>query len=372
MSRVALSALLALAALAAAQDTNPTGTQPLTDKHFSYPTGIPEQVDPNDGTRGPQSGYNICNSTTEGPTSNCQTAFINHIDDWCVWAPPTGPTTIGESEGQEVAWCTKPGRGTRLIPAGAIKGVQFLVAKSYIEVLAFLDQTMLNMTPDDFGGELDPHGADLRGNPIGGLLYSNNLPLSGTGDNNTFIQVEEWHNFIGANFSCFKACDPKDPNAGNYCYNRLDRVGIPYVCPNAAQSGVFEMCDSDNQDFPGVYTTNGVTTSYTQPPDSVPIGTLPYTARVPASSNCVTFQSSDLFGALPTPSGASSASSPTSSGASASAGSGSGASSPSRTGASSTGSATPTGGAQNSGAGALHASAFATLAGVVAAVVFFV
>lgn len=81
--------------------------------------------------------------------------------DWCVWAPPTGPTTIGESEGQEVAWCTKPGRGTRLIPQGAITGVQFLRAKSYLEVIAFLDQTMLNLAADDYGGELDPHGADL-------------------------------------------------------------------------------------------------------------------------------------------------------------------------------------------------------------------
>lgn len=85
-----------------------------------------------------------------------------HVDlDWCVWAPPTGPTTIGESEGTEVAWCTKPGHGTRLIPAGAITGVQFLKSPSYLEVIAFLDQTKLNLTPDDFGGELDPHGADL-------------------------------------------------------------------------------------------------------------------------------------------------------------------------------------------------------------------
>lgn len=39
MSRVTLSAaLLAVAAIAVAQD--PTGTEPLADKHFSYPTGI--------------------------------------------------------------------------------------------------------------------------------------------------------------------------------------------------------------------------------------------------------------------------------------------------------------------------------------------
>ena len=62
-----------------------------------------------------------------------------------------------------VAWCSKPGYGTRLIPAGAIKGVQFLRSPSYLEVIAFLDQTLLNLEANDYGGELDPHGADLVG-----------------------------------------------------------------------------------------------------------------------------------------------------------------------------------------------------------------
>ncbi|KIP05430.1 hypothetical protein PHLGIDRAFT_36459 [Phlebiopsis gigantea 11061_1 CR5-6] len=374
MSRVALSALLAFAALVVAQD--PTGTEPLADKHFSYPTGIPYQVDPNQGVRGAQTGYNICNSTTEGPNSLCQTAFINHVDDWCVWAPATGPTTIGDSEGQEVAWCTKPGRGTRLIPAGAITGVQFLVAPSYLEVIAFLDQTQLNLAADDFGGELDPHGADLRGNPLGGLVFSNGLPMSGTNDNNSFTQVVEWHNFIGSNISCFKACDPKDPNAANYCYNQLDRVGIDYVCPNAAQNGVFEMCDSDNQAFPGVYTTDGITTSYTQPPESLgPITTMPYTASIPASSNCVTYQSAELFAALgsaPASSAATSAAAGATGGAGGSAAASSSGKSPiaaSRTGSSSGSAATgasATGAAgQTSGAGVLRTSAAAAAAGVV-------
>ena len=78
-----------------------------------------------------------------------------------MWAPSKPNETIADTEGEEVAWCTKPGRGTRLIPAGAIKGVQFLRSPSYLEVLAFIDQTMLNLQPDDYGGELDPHGADL-------------------------------------------------------------------------------------------------------------------------------------------------------------------------------------------------------------------
>lgn len=181
--------------------------------------------------------------------------------------------------------------------------------------------------------------------------------------------------FIGSNFSCFKACDPKDPNDHNYCYNQLDRVGIEYVCPNAAQNGVFEVCEGDNQDFPGVYTTNGVVTSYTQPPESLgAITTMPYTPKVPASSNCVTYQSSDLFAALPTASGAAASGSQTGASAGAAAtGASKGASasgSASRTG-SSTASATGAVTSQTGGAGALRTSAFATVAGVVFAVAFF-
>ena len=83
------------------------------------------------------------------------------LADWCLWAPQKPNSTIADTEGEEVAWCTKPGRGTRLIPQGAIKGVQFLKAPSYLMVLAFLDQTLVNMAIDDYGGELDPNGADL-------------------------------------------------------------------------------------------------------------------------------------------------------------------------------------------------------------------
>lgn len=369
MSRAALSVLLAFAAAAVAQQ-DPPDSVPLANKHFDYPGGIPYRADEYNGIRGTQSGYNLCNSTTEGPDSLCQTAFINNIDDWCVWAPAKGPTTIGDSEGEEVAWCTKPGRGTRLIPAGAITGVQFLKAKSYLEVLAFIDQTKLNLTPEDYGGELDPHGRDLRGNPIGGIVYSNNLPMSGTGDNNTYTQVIEWHNFIGANFSCFKACDPKDPDAPNYCYNRLDRVGVSYVCPNQAKNGVFEVCESDNQDFVGVYTVDGVTSTYTQPDEDVPITTMPYTANIPASSNCVTYQSTDLFTALPTVSSSPSAnaapSGPTPTGSRA------GGSGPAATGrgSSTVSGAAPTGGSATGGAASLQVSAFGALAGIVSVALF--
>lgn len=196
-----------------------------------------------------------------------------------------------------VAWCTKPGRGTRLIPAGALQGVQYMRTPDYAQVVGFIDQSFINLQSDDFGGEMDPHGADLRGNPMGGIVFS-------TAFTGQFEQVIEWHNFMGGNAFCFKVCDPKGPNAANYCQHIYDRIGCAFNAPNNAQNGTFEACQGDNQDFPGVYTTNGAVVTYTQPPESLgPITTMPYTARIPASSNCVSHASSELFTALPTPTG---------------------------------------------------------------------
>ena len=60
-----------------------------------------------------------------------------------------------------VTWCSKSGHGTRLIPAGALTGVQFLKTPDYIQIVGFIDQTKVNIAAGDYGGEMDPHGADL-------------------------------------------------------------------------------------------------------------------------------------------------------------------------------------------------------------------
>ena len=81
--------------------------------------------------------------------------------DFCFWAPPSGPTDIGDSEADEVAYCSQPGRGTRIIPDGTVTGIQWLNAPSYVQMMVFLDQTKVNLQGNDSGGELDPFGADL-------------------------------------------------------------------------------------------------------------------------------------------------------------------------------------------------------------------
>lgn len=84
-------------------------------------------------------------------------------------------------------------QGTRLIPAGALKGVQFVRAPSYVQVVGFIDQTQINVEAGDYGGEMDPHGADRRGNPLGGLLYSQAF---GQSNGTQWTQVMQWHNFL--------------------------------------------------------------------------------------------------------------------------------------------------------------------------------
>jgi len=352
------SAFLAVAAISCIALVNaqpdPADPTPLVDKHYAYPSGIPYQVDYNTAAiRGPQVGYNICNSTTENQNSMCQTSFVNHIDDFCLWAPPQPNSTIGDTEGQEVAWCTKPGHGTRIIPSEALQGVQLIKTPNYIQIAGFIDQTLVNINADDYGGELDPHGADLRGNPLGGLMYSNAFPSNG-GNNDTYQQVIDWTNFMGGSAFCLKICDPAGQNQQGLCQNIYDRLGCAYNAPNNAQKGVFEVCDGDDMTPPGVYTSNGATMTYFQPPESLgPITTVPYTATPAPSSNCVTYASSALYTGQPAPTGA-------------------GATSAGASGAKTTASSTKSGSSpsQTGGAATTGVSAIAGLLGVLFAVAF--
>ncbi|KAF9518132.1 hypothetical protein BS47DRAFT_1338723 [Hydnum rufescens UP504] len=297
---------LTTASLAAAQ------VIPLTQRIYPY-SQIPYKVDTDTTGRGPQSGYNLCNSTTEGPTSLCQTALVNSIDDFCVWGPPIPNSTIGDTEAESVAWCSKPGHGSRIMPAGTLTAVQFLKAPAYIQVTGLLNQVNIDLTADDGGGEMDPHGADERGNPLGALVYTNAFP-SNNGNNGSYQQVIQWHNFMGSGQFCFKACDPAVGGSAQYCNNLFDRIGCNYVAPASYAPNEYTVCDSENQDPPGIYTDSaGAVHTYTQPPESLgPITSIPYTPKVPQTSNCVTFTSSLLYAAEGTASGSSS--SPTATG----------------------------------------------------------
>ncbi|KAI0034377.1 hypothetical protein K488DRAFT_45608 [Vararia minispora EC-137] len=313
---------------------------PLVSEHFPTPSDAPYHADPGNLARGNQTGYNICNSTTEGPTSLCQTAYVNDLGDFCLWGPAQPNSTIADTEGEVVAWCTVPGHGTRIMPEGTITGAQLVKTPDYWMITGLIQQSNIDIASNDTGGELDPGGQDLRGNPIGGLLYS-------TAFNTTEYQINNWVNFMGSNQFCIKICNPSGSNPEGYCQHTLDRIGSFYNCPSkytqptsSMQPGEFEICDSDNMQIPGVYVENGQTLSYSQPPESLGgITTIPYTPTIPSSSSCQTTSSAALFASAT---------------ASASA-TGSGGSSASRTSSASGAGNTSTSGAERTigGAGAL-------------------
>ncbi|KAF7966392.1 hypothetical protein HWV62_38867 [Athelia sp. TMB] len=276
---------------------------PLTEYHYPY-SAIPEQVNPYAIGRGPQAGYNICNSTTEGATSECQTMVVNTLADFCLWGSPKANGVIGDVEAAVVAYCTQPGHGTRIIPAGSITAAQL-------------------------------------GNPIGGLVYSTGLP---SGDNSTYLQSTSWNNFVGSGTFCIKVCDPTVTKP-NYCQNIYDLIGCNYNMPAAYTPNEFTSCEGELQDEVGTYTSGGATFTWDQPSVLPPTSTLPWQPRIPASSNCVTYSSEQLFGGPSSSSSSSASATVTSTTAGGS----------SSTASSSTASATATGAVSN-GAGKVVAS----------------
>jgi hypothetical protein len=85
--------------------------------------------------------------------------WINDADDFCLWAPPSPGGTIGDTERQEVAWCTKSGRGTRTIPDGTLTGVHFVKTLDYVQVTGTGDFTKINVKKGDYGGGMCEHFA---------------------------------------------------------------------------------------------------------------------------------------------------------------------------------------------------------------------
>lgn len=193
-----------------------------------------------------QAGTNQCTQSwgESSQEAMCQNAFINDVNDFCLWAPPT-PTPIGESERYEVSWCMKSGYGTRLIPQGTIQGAHFVKTSAYVQVTGTGDLTKINVPKGDMGGELDPHGADGNGNPIGGLVFSNAFGQK-------YKQIHEWMSFMSDSQFCFRACLGKSQNAQNLCQHIYDTMGCNWNIPANYNPG-FEDCTGDVAPAPGIY-----------------------------------------------------------------------------------------------------------------------
>lgn len=201
MSRYISAALAVSATIVSVVAQDATKSQfpatPLASKHFSYPSGIVCRF--HNVSQALATNFDLPSLTKPTPMTSCvapssaticatllprartpfarrpsstilmvSDSFFVHLVmvfikllDFCLWAPSKPNSLIADTEGEEVAWCTKPGRGTRLIPPGALTGLQYMKTPDYVQVVGFIDQTKINLQADDSGGELDPHGADL-------------------------------------------------------------------------------------------------------------------------------------------------------------------------------------------------------------------
>lgn len=217
-----------------------------------------------------QTGTNAC-GTKSSQSSMCQTMWINDADDFCLWAPPK-VGNIGDTERDEVAWCTKSGRGTRVIPDGTLKGVHFVRTKDYVQVTGVGDFTKINVKIHDEGGELDPHGPDSNGNPIGGLVFGNTFGAN--------RQYAEWTAFMSDKQFCMRACT--GPNARENCQHIYDEMGCEWNMPASYSSGKFESCKADNDLPMGVYGTSTWHQGTSPTPTAHPVA---------KSSSCTSFAS---------------------------------------------------------------------------------
>ncbi|CEH18535.1 hypothetical protein CBOM_05264 [Ceraceosorus bombacis] len=208
-------------------------------------------------------------ASAQDPNSMSRVININSVTDFCVYAPPNGGA-VADFESSVVSYCTKSGYGTRLIPQGTITGAHFVKTPHYVQVTGNGDFTKIGITPGDAGGELDPHGAEGTGNPVGGVVYTNN------------VQTPEWMHFMSATDFCFRACFPGN-RATSLCRHTYDVLGCGFNMPGNYASGVFEECDgNDAQDI--MYGYPGLS-SFQQDDTSRGVA-VPSPHPAPASSNC--------------------------------------------------------------------------------------
>ncbi|CAO1627947.1 unnamed protein product [Parajaminaea phylloscopi] len=247
-----------------------------SSSYVASPSGLP------DHTETGQVGTNNC-GTGSSPTSMCQNAYLNSVEDFCLFSTASRGA-ISDHEGEVISYCTKSGRGTRLIPPGTIHGASFVYAPDYVQVTGNGDLTKINVIAGDEGGELDPHGATGVGNPVGGLVFHCS--------NGKCNQLHEWAMFMSATEYCFRACYD-GPRATSLCRHTYDVLGCGFNMPANYPDSYFETCDSeDAQDiayYDGKYFAQDMTKQGVPVPNPHP---------PPATSNCKRVDGNALYGDL--------------------------------------------------------------------------
>ncbi|WVF67809.1 hypothetical protein IAT40_002570 [Kwoniella sp. CBS 6097] len=199
-------------------------------------------------------------------TSLSRLLTLNGVDDFCLFGPPDqsgGPENeIGNVEPVVVAYCTKPRNDARLIPDGAITAAHFIKTPSYVQIYGFWDGTKVGIVDGDAGGELDPHGAENLGNPIGGNVTSN------VGGSDVFY--EEWMSFISYDQFCLRICtaEVNGVSTAIQCEHELDIMGCQFVMAIEdfySSNNSFTSCEGEPAAPPGHYPqSNGSTSTFKQ------------------------------------------------------------------------------------------------------------
>ncbi|ORY88150.1 hypothetical protein BCR35DRAFT_302083 [Leucosporidium creatinivorum] len=237
-------------------------------------------IDPNNPpakTEDGQYGWNNCyKHGRDSKSANCQSLWIGSAEDFCIFAPHA-KSTVGSAERDVVAWCTKAGHGARLIPKGTFTGVHFIRTPHYIQITAVGDFTKINVAAKDEGGELDPHGADGYGNPVGGIVIAQNGAKR--------VQIQEWSQFLAYNELSIRACLPGS-DAARWCPHVYDVMGSEWNHPGNYKKGTFDSCTAKDVSYPpGVYKKNGKLSTWYQGVNPTPAAHAPA-----ASSKCTSYK----------------------------------------------------------------------------------
>ncbi|BGP55073.1 hypothetical protein JCM8202v2_002667 [Rhodotorula sphaerocarpa] len=254
-------------------------------------------VDPNNlphKSEAGQYGYNDCGKYKDSPSSKCQTLWINSVNDFC--------RTFLRGSFSEACPFEQDASADRLAKLGSTASAvyappktatigdseHFIRTKRYIQISGTGDFTKMKIGRGDAGGELDPHGADGNGNPIGAVVLTN--AFSGK-----LEQVKEWHQFIGANKFCIRICRNDDPDNWKWCNHIYDTEGCYWSDPARYGSG-FDTCAADTVVMPpGEYKlSNGHTSTFYHGQNPTP------TAHPPAKSSQCTKQKTITAARYPT------------------------------------------------------------------------
>ncbi|KAJ7899309.1 hypothetical protein B0H14DRAFT_3852941 [Mycena olivaceomarginata] len=227
-------------------------------------TALPSQVYPFAVLRGPQFGYNQCGAANATATANCQTLVVNNASDFCIWGSPDPNGLIGDVEAKVVSYCTNPEWGGRPIPGGSIHGVQFMRTSAYIQIVGFLDNTALGLSPTDAEASSTPTVLISRETPSA-ASSTPSTPTSPPMAAKTPGQVHNWNLFVGNGLFCLKAL------LQQYHVPRLLREplrpssGATTTCPTRCKTGPTSIVRANLQTPVGTYVTNGQTSTWSMP-----------------------------------------------------------------------------------------------------------